>query len=230
MAEQWTVLGGWGVAPDILTPVFGKQAHYLDINTFVAKLFEGKSLASDWQQRCREKIAMTFGNDKPRFLAGWSTGAMLALACAEHLSPDVLVLISATPSFCRTAGFRFGTRSSILATMRDKLATEPLQVVNDFRKQCGLRDKTAALLPWSSEMLADGLRVLEQLSLFEVKTPACPTLQIHGKDDRIIPYAAGKQLRKQIASNLFTLDAPHACFIGNEEIIRKEIDDFINRM
>lgn len=227
MAEQWTVLGGWGISPEVLSPVFGENAQYIDINTFTSELLDGETLASDWQQRCYEKIHLKLPENGPRLLAGWSTGAMLALACADRLSPDAVVLISATPSFSRTTGFRFGTRPSVLSSMRTKLASEPLRVINDFRTQCGIPDTIEERIPWSSGTLADGLRVLEQLFLFDVATPSCPVFQIHGKDDRIIPYAAGTVLQKQLSSSFLTLDAPHACFIGNEAVLRKSIDDFL---
>jgi pimeloyl-ACP methyl ester carboxylesterase len=226
MDERWTVLGGWGVDPGVLQPVFGGDAVYLDVNELTASLVTGRRWPVDWQQRC--VAAITPRIRQPRLLAGWSTGAMIALGCASLLHVDALVLISATASFCRTPVHSIGIHPRIIATMRRKLLSDRNTVLHDFRIQCGLPDAaSAAAAPWSTETLVNGLHALEAINLVDVPPPSCTPLLIHGTQDMVIPFAAGELLHQSIGGTLCTLHAPHACFVNNESAIISSINDYL---
>ncbi len=228
MPDRWIVLGGWGVEPEELRPIFGDHAHYIDTNRLMPEIVDARLLRSDWRERCVAAIAPLL--HAPRLLAGWSTGAMIALGCTALCEVDALVLISATPSFCRFPDFRHGMRPIVLRSMREKLSIDPSSVLCDFRKQCGIVDEASIAFPWTTDELLCGLHALEQITLFGLAPLRCKPLFIHGKNDTIIPHAAGESLHRKLGGTFFSLDAqraPHACFINNEAAIRSAIDNYL---
>lgn len=225
MAEKWTVLGGWATVPELLRPLFGNGARYVDINPLMPDLIDDGMLRSDWRSRCIQLLSLD--RDRRHLLAGWSTGAMLACGCAAGLGADALVCISATPSFCRSSAFSHGTRPSILRTMRKELSSDPEAVVRNFRIRCGLHDTDPVTVRWTAEELLYGLIFLEQLSLFDISGLSCPVLSVHGTADRIIPHSAGKYLCRQLDGTFLSINAPHACFIGHSDTIRSKISTIL---
>lgn len=216
MVNRWTVLGGWGVEPEILQPLFSGQAHYLDTPKMVHTIMEHHTLPTSWQEDCAAAIEPHLGPQ--RLLAGWSTGALVAYGCAHLLNLSALILLSGTPSFCRTSTFRDGTRPSVLASMRRALTVKPYHVVNDFRLRSGLApvaDQTVI----NATILIDGLHFLEQATLLSTPRPACPIALFHGDHDAIIPVAAGSALQELAGGTLTILNGEHACFINNETTI-----------
>lgn len=216
MDNRWTVLGGWSVEPEILQPLFGITTHYLDTPKMVHTTMKHHTLPASWQEDCAAAIEPHLGPQ--RLLAGWSTGALVAYGCAHLLNLSALVLLSGTPSFCRTSMFRAGTRPSVVASMRSALAANPYQVVNDFRSRSGLAP-TADQTAINAAILTDGLHFLEQVKLFSTPRPACPIALFHGDHDTIIPAAAGSTLQELSGGTLTILNGGHACFINNETTI-----------
>ncbi|MBN1760428.1 MAG: alpha/beta fold hydrolase [Chitinispirillaceae bacterium] len=227
MNSTWTVLGGWGISPDILRPVFGPQSTYIDVNELAARICSNGLLAADWKLQLSDHLQPHLHDT--RFLAGWSTGAILALGCAPLLSLDGLALISATPSFCRTGNYPFGIRSRMLHAMRAKLATDTATVLDDFRQQCGLVSDLPTDIPWTPAALQAGLDLLEFITLDTVDTLPCEPLLIHGTRDTVIPVAAGNFLHQTLGGTMLHLDAPHACFTGNESAITTQIETYLQR-
>jgi hypothetical protein len=160
-------------------------------------------------------------------LAGWSTGAIIALGCCARLQPHALVLISATQSFCRTPEFRNGMHPAALTAMRNKLSTDTPEVLRDFRKRCGLPDAAAVNTRWSPAELAAGLQALAAIVISPAGKSVPPPLFVHGCNDTIIPFAAGEQAHHFLGGRLLALDAPHACFVNNEKTIRSAIDHYL---
>lgn len=224
MNKQWLVLGGWGIAPDILQPVFGADAIYIDVTTMASELCSNSLLPANWKQQLANRLEPLLST--PRLLAGWSTGAILALGCAPLLKLDGLVLISATPSFCRTGNTPFGIRPRILHSMRAKLSTDTATVLRDFRMQCGLSADSSPQLPWEPAALQAGLDLLEFITLYPIAHLPCEPLFIHGTHDTVIPVAAGNYLHLHLGGTMLHLDAPHACFIGNEGAITETLDHY----
>ena len=83
MSKPWTVFGGWAVPPQILYPVFGKEATYIDINHFMPFLIENDHLSEDWKQQLFSKVNDLISDHD--HIAGWSTGALLALGLMQIL-------------------------------------------------------------------------------------------------------------------------------------------------
>ena len=221
MHEHWTVIGGWGTAPEVLRPVFGGNATYIDVNNHTSALLSGGELAPDWRERFSRDI-QSYRSDTG-YLACWSTGAILALCCASLFKCNALVLISATPSFCRNGTYRFGIHHRTVRSMQEKLLADRETVLRDFYRRCGIPETSGISGRWTSEQLSDGLDLLMQVSLDRHETASCPPLFVHGTRDAIIPFAAGQYLQEQSDCTMLALDAPHACFINNEETIKSAI-------
>ena len=67
---------------------------------------------------------------------GWSLGGMLALeVCAAGFRPRALITIAACASFCRRPDFGLGVPPAVVRGMRQRLKTEPSEVVQDFYRQ-----------------------------------------------------------------------------------------------
>ena len=225
MNSIWTVLGGWGIAPEILSPVFGPDSHYIDTNILMEEIIENGHLRQDWRDRCAALLRPHL-NSSP-LLAGWSTGALIALGCAPRLSISALIIISGTPSFCCTPDFPFGTSSRILRLMRKRLSTSKEAVLHEFRALCGLPPSSTFDIPWSAPTLIDGLHALEQITFATPPSLPCSPLFIHGTNDAIISPEGGEYFYNALGGTLVTLEAQHACFINNTEKCISIIDDYL---
>ncbi len=228
MNNSWTVLGGWGVSPEVLRPIFGDNSTYIDVNELAIDICGAGHLEADWKERVTAAVA-PFLEHSP-LLAGWSTGAILALGCASQFNLDGLVLISGTASFCRNATYRFGAHPRILRSMRDKIAIDPATVLSDFHRQCGFPVNRHLNVPWTPDTLQAGLHLLEQLVLDPALFPlTCKPLFVHGTRDTIVPFDAGSSLHHSLGGVFVPFDAPHACFIGNETEMTLQLETYLQR-
>lgn len=221
---KWCVLGGWGVEVEVLKPLFGDFSIYLDINPLMKKIVKEGKLNTNWIDLCCEKILSLI--NPVEFIAGWSTGTLIIMACASKLKPKGLVLISATPSFCRNSIFKMGIKPIILQKMREKLLLNPKEVISEFRKNCGFEEENIGEIQWSKDELISGLHFLEEVIILEEKL-YCSPLFIHGSKDEIVPFSAGEYLHNKYGGCFLSLDAPHACFLNNEEKITKQIEYYL---
>ena len=222
MGNNFVVLGGWGISPDILTPLFGNDAHYIDSNTLLPQLIENGTLTPDWSDIVASIIRPHL-SCRP-FLAGWSTGAMLAYGAALHLHPQQLCLISATPSFCRNASWRHGVRPSVLSSMRERLLSAPSEVLADFAKRCGL--SCAPIPELAPAAFIDGLHFLEQAQIAPRALPATRIQFFHGESDPIVPAAAGEHFAASCNAIISLLPGTHACFTDTIDTITSIFSTF----
>jgi pimeloyl-ACP methyl ester carboxylesterase len=230
MAKRWIVFSGWAVDPGVLAPLFPSTAILLNSCSVISGLLSSNVLRADWKERLVEQSGLPFPLGTYG-IAGWSTGAMLAyaLACAVH--PDVCVLISATPSFCRTKDFPFGYKLSVMRAMREGLQHSPDKVINAFHAKCGLsREDAPANIPSLplNELIA-GLHFLEQAVLFPVEQLTCPTLVLHGREDAIVPFQAGRFFSEKINGTFASFQGPHAFFNARYEQTRHTIERFVEK-
>jgi pimeloyl-[acyl-carrier protein] methyl ester esterase len=217
MGEQWLVFGGWGIGPKLPRPLFGDNATYVDVNPLMLSLFDNETLLSDWVakvERIFEKeLAAANG------IAGWSTGAIIASALALRAEPHKLVLLSATPSFCRREGFRSGWKTSVLAAMRERLLTPGNTVLRDFLLTAGLSPEVCESAQYDVNSLAAGLLFLEQVNLLPVLAKLrCASMVLNGSEDTIVPVAAGKVLADAVGARFVSMPGGHAFFTGPAEI------------
>lgn len=221
---KWCVLGGWGIEPEVLKPLFGENSNFFDVNQVMCEIVKKGQLCKNWEDVFCKKILST--TDSADYIAGWSTGAIIAMACAKRLKPIRLILISPTLSFCRNTIFKYGIKPVLLQKMREKIFLEPIEVISEFRKKCGFDAKEKQKIRWSKEELICGLYFLEQV-IIEPKELHCLPLIIHGTRDEIIPSIAGESLYKKYGGFFLKLDAPHACFLNNEEKIKETVENYV---
>ncbi|MDD5674657.1 MAG: hypothetical protein PHC61_10870, partial [Chitinivibrionales bacterium] len=164
MPEQPIVLGGWALKPQILAPCFGEDAVYIDINELMPQVVFGNALLTDWKDIIYSRVKQACGKSAP-VLCGWSTGALLGFALAEWVRPKKLILISATPSFCRREGFPHGQKRATLISMREALFKDRVKTLSQFSANCGLPEGKSTFSDCPTEALLAGLVFLEQVNL-----------------------------------------------------------------
>jgi len=208
--NKTTVFGGWAVPPEILKNIFGGDADCVDVNRIMPKLFdESRQLKDDWAGIVISECQLTTGN-APTTLAGWSTGAMFAYAAARLLRPQKLILLSATPCFCRKDDFRFGARPSVIDQMISALARDKDAALQSFYKRCGLEYDAAAIPDYTIEELSLGLTFLKQADLRPLAPLPIKPIFCHGQNDEIIPISASKYFCEQTGGEHISVDCGHA--------------------
>jgi len=225
MIDRWIVFGGWALHPQILAPLFGPGAVFIDTNEIMPDLVRDNLLTPDWQNVLADRIIPQVP-DRPFGIAGWSTGSLLAYALAHKIRPEWGVFISATPSFCRRSGFQCGWKPSALKAMREELASDPDKVLAEVYMKCGIAggDFGPSVSPdtLQKELIA-GLFFLEQAVLLPVKKLAFPALFLHGITDTIIPADAGKYFCTAAGGTFVEYEGPHAFFINRYDEISELI-------
>ncbi|MDO8283149.1 MAG: alpha/beta hydrolase [Thermodesulfovibrionia bacterium] len=150
-------------------------------------------------------------------LAGWSTGGMAVLEAAVHCQDkiDGMVLISTTSRFSSSADYDIGTSPSVLRAMisgikkdaRTTLTNFLINTHKPFMEDTALVRKEAdASCLIGNEGLIKGLRYLKDTDLRNLlKNIKIPSLVIHGKEDSIIPWQAGRFLAERLPNASFKL-------------------------
>jgi pimeloyl-ACP methyl ester carboxylesterase len=206
------VFGGWAVPPGILKTVFGSDAVYIDVNHIMPKLFASCQLRDDWAEIIISEYQLTNENP-PGIIAGWSTGAMFAYAATARIPPaQKLILLSATPCFCRKDDFRFGVRPSVLDQMIDALHKDRDAVLQSFYERSGLRYDPGSVSNYTTDELSCGLTFLKQADLRPLAPPSIKPIFHHGRDDLIIPISASKYFSDQTYGEHIESSGGHAFF------------------
>lgn len=211
----WTVIGGWALGPEVLRPVFGGEGvAYVDVNRVTPLLVgEEGALRSDWRSRARDYVSGHVGGGGVTDLAGWSTGALVAVSIAADLGVRRLVLLSAAAAM--------GWPATVLRRMRQRLSSDRRGVVRDFLSRAGAPEGIAES-PVPAAFLSAGLFFLEHYPFErEVGLPGGRVVVFHGRDDRILPAAAGREFAGRLGApfedfpggHLFFLDPANAAAI-----------------
>jgi len=226
MSERWIVFGGWGIPPEILAPLFNDDAVLIDSTVLAAALVRNNALITDWEDTLATMVLPHVAGT-PFYLAGWSTGAIMAWSFARMHPPRGAVLLSATPSFCRRPGFPQGQHPSMLRAMRRRIAERVDMVLEEFCGECGVPYCPTPAVQTKIPELTGGLRFLEEASLFPLDKAAIPTLFLHGRNDTIIPIDAGRYFSAQTGGDFHEYDGPHAFFVDRIVDVRDRIRHFI---
>jgi surfactin synthase thioesterase subunit len=237
MIDRWIVFGGWALHPQILQPLFGSGAVLIDSNEIMPDLVRNNELTADWQKTLTDRIIPLIPADGSFGIAGWSTGSLLAYACANQLQPERGAFISATPSFCRRPGFSYGWKPAALKAMREQLASDPERIIKRFYLQCGIAtsspfspspEKRREKLLYNEKNLIAGLFFLEQADILPVKKLPYPALFFHGKSDTIIPCDAGKYFCNEAGGTFIEYEGPHAFFINHYNDMSQTMKRFVS--
>jgi pimeloyl-[acyl-carrier protein] methyl ester esterase len=173
-------------------------------------------------------------------LVGWSLGGMLALeAVAAGFRPRALITISACASFCRRPDYGLGVSPAVVRGMRQRLKTEPGQVVQEFYQQLlapaevQWQESLQNLLPQGQDQgwLANGLDYLRTQDLRKAlpEVTAQSLLIVHGDRDRIAAPAQAYFLREQLPGSRLVIlpGAGHAPMVSRSQELNELIADFL---
>ncbi|MCL2523884.1 MAG: alpha/beta fold hydrolase [Betaproteobacteria bacterium] len=165
-------------------------------------------------------------------LAGWSLGAMLALAVAARAPDKVgkLLLIAGTPSFVQREGWPEAMPAATLSEFAAAIAADPAAMLPRFvgnfnRGDAKARAVTTEILRLASplpasEVLASGLGWLRDVDLRrDAPRIAAPTLLIHGAADPLMPLAAAQTLAALIPGARLSVldDCAHTPFLSRPD-------------
>lgn len=210
--------------PQELKPIFDDNSHFIDINLQMSKIIINGQLIEDWYSKLAQLLFTD--NSPPCFLAGWSTGAIVATALAQIIKPKALILFAPTHSFCRREAFLHGTRSSVLKAMISELESKKETVLKQFFTRCGI-DTYRSTENYSVKELQNGLFFLLQVQLSKLLPLECPVVCFHGKDDKIIPIEAGRDVCKTLGGTMHELDGPHAFYQKSVQEIKSIIENIV---
>ena len=168
-------------------------------------------------------------------LLGWSLGGQVALQLARDLKERVarVILQSSTPRFVTGDGWSAGLPAGQVKAMRRDLRRNYRKAMGDFFSQQFEEGEMSQERFWRVVDFAVragrlplgevALETLETLAAADLRAELAgikaPVLVVHGEKDRIIPFAAGAYLAKQLpVAHLAALPAAgHAPFLSSPE-------------
>ncbi len=173
--------------------------------------------------------------NNPCVLIGFSAGGLAALEAASscHGMIKGLILINTTARFCSDSDYRFGLSPSRLRAVARGLRKDTKNVLTEFFKDASapfkeeplaLETKAEGAVLIGIDKLLDGLQYLRSTDLRNsLERIFVPSLVLHGKEDIIIPWQAGKYIAEKIQNNEWVLlqdighDLPFRCpkFVGD---------------
>ncbi|MDD5677276.1 MAG: alpha/beta hydrolase [Kiritimatiellae bacterium] len=142
---------------------------------------------------------------------GWSMGGMVALETARKY-PELfqrLAIISGTARFCKGNDELPGVSVSVLRAMSLGLRQTPDNVLTAYYNQvhapqgvpaAGINTRAQDIAMLDRDELRQGLDYLQRTDVRKgLNQLAVPTLVVHGREDRIVPWQAGEWLSRSLA-------------------------------
>jgi pimeloyl-ACP methyl ester carboxylesterase len=221
MDHTWLVLGGWALPPEILSPVFGPDAVFLDVNSLVPPVVASGNLDVDWRASIAESVLARV----PPFarIAGWSTGAIIAAGICELIRVRQIALLSVTPSFCQRQEYGVGWPPRVLRRLQERLVADPRHALANFYGQCGIPASQGLLRDYDSVSLQAGLLFLREVSLFPLSPLSMPCTVMHGLSDRVVPAESGQRFAEAAGGRFVACEGGHAFFLSNPAAVQREI-------
>jgi pimeloyl-ACP methyl ester carboxylesterase len=176
----------------------------------------GSIMAYAAAQRLKPKVAMFLGATpsfcrRPGFPYGWKPAALKAMR--EKLETDPHGILHA---FCERCGIALPLPATLpAASPPNPLSTSPRSPLprgEGNGKTIENSGNTEAI----KRPLIDGLHFLEQASLIPVAPLPCPSLFMHGREDAIVPFQAGKMFADAAGGRFLEYDGGHGFFVGRE--------------
>lgn len=181
---------------------------------------------------------------EPHLLCGWSLGGMAAMALtkAGKASPKGLVLLATTPCFTATDDWPYGLPATEIKLLKRNLQRNYLSTLGQFFNRMfeGERlsaERLRAIRRFAvyGETLPAPAAAIELLNIFAVQDQRpslaairCPTLILHGTEDRITPVGAGRYLARNLPRARLReyQGIGHAPFLSRPENVADEIRSF----
>jgi pimeloyl-[acyl-carrier protein] methyl ester esterase len=176
-------------------------------------------------------------------VVGWSMGSQIALRLYER-SPERLcgmILVAATPCFCRQAGFEHGLMPVEVRSMQQRLKRDYHRAADEFCRLMFFSDELTAaesadLVSAIRAELPDpavSLAALQELASHDLRDILpfvhLPVLLVHGTRDRICPVGAAAFLQAVLPSaRAVTLeDTGHAPLLTRVRNFNSMISEFV---
>ncbi|HBA83609.1 MAG TPA: hypothetical protein DCZ95_05890 [Verrucomicrobia bacterium] len=148
----------------------------------------------------------------PPYVLGWSLGSLLALqVAAEPSAVAGLILLAPTPRFCSDMSFPHGTPDRNLRALSIGLRKNALSALSQFMQDAALpsrlspqavQTRVGQALEFGVEQLCRDLKFLQESDQRAiVPTIQTPTLILHGREDRIVPWQAGEWLKERLSNS-----------------------------
>lgn len=177
---------------------------------------------------------------------GWSLGGLIALRWAQRQPQQVrkLILFGSTPCFGVRPDWVHGAPAEVQQAFAAQVEADPARALQRFADllaagemdvrgvRNALRASLAAAPVPSAAMLMAGLRLLAATDLrasLRTDPPNMPTLVIHGEDDTITPFGAGRWLAETLpqARLLALPGCGHAPMVSHVEPVEAAIKAFL---
>jgi len=176
---------------------------------------------------------------------GWSLGAQVALMWARRAPAQVekLALIAATPCFVQRGDWPYAIQRSVLRQFAQALHGDRTGILLRFVSLQALGDVHAAKVAHrlrtalfaraipSEQVLKDGLEILRTTDMREeLHAIRHPVLVVHGEQDAVTPWAAGKWLADALPHARLHLmrGAGHAPFLSEPAAVSRVLAEFLN--
>lgn len=229
------LLSGWANPPEALQPLADLLDR--DVETRVRNAHD-LVLPTDAARELADEIG------DATVLAGWSLGGMIALSTAARMPDRVvaLVLVGTPARFCSAANYRHGFPLEQLTRLAAQLRAEAETALTGFfllsatpqtLSHDDLEVRIGRAMRIGTASLLEGLAFLEHADLRpEIAKLACPALVMHGRQDTIVPWRAGKIIADQVPGSQWELvpDAGHDLPLQSPEQVADRILEFIRSL
>ena len=222
------LIAGWGYTAQAMEPVAsvlrqGYEArvtstHEIASRLDAAPLRRSKSVRRIFSMSSYAKglFSVVSGLEEkasPCVVVGWSAGGIVGLemTCENPGSLKGLVVIGATPKFCREEEYPWGVATRNVRAMIMEIRKDSRVVLDRFfqdvtwpavESESCRNEKINAARNMGIEHLVHGLEYLLKMDLRErLKEVEIPILIIHGREDRIVPWQAGACLNRLLPNS-----------------------------
>lgn len=233
MKPHLTILSGWAFPPRLWT-TFQEQAK----PSFSTTVIDSLALLD------APGLLQPPDNVSCWLLGGWSLGGLLAMqrVLDGTARPSGLVLLSTTPSFCAREDFSDGTNVAHVKALRRSIVSHAVSRLSAFFTQTALphplseadrQERLNAVKDVETDAFLAGLDYLLTADLRkQARLIQTPTLVMHGTEDAVIPFAAGKGLSDILPHSSFVpVEASgHDIPLSNSRFLIESIAQFVNTL
>lgn len=211
-------ISGWAMPEQSLTGLMRALRELFTVHLInVSGLDDGKPGTNGLSGHAASLVQRLESMKKPYILAGWSMGGMVCMEAVSHLahSPTGLILLGTTPSFCVRDDFPWGFPQVNVRALAARLIKDASGALTRFYElACHPHDVPQRnIARWVRRSLEFGIHKLDgglqYLSRYDLRPVAAkirtPSLVIHGRLDKVVPWQAGEWLSRHMTRAQFAV-------------------------